>query len=281
MPTFDSAEPVSALIQMSVGTVRVHAAERGDTVVRVLPSDPSNDTDVQAAEQTRVDYSGGRLVIKQPQNKSWLTWFGWGGSIDLVVDLPSGSRLEIEGSGEVRAEGRLGECRITASMGDVWLEETGKLQLKTSHGDITVNRTAGHTDVTSANGEIHIREIEGTAAIRTSNGNITIGRVAGEARLNTAHGEIAVDRALAGVGAKTASGEIRIGEVSSGTVHLETGYGDLELGVRSGTAAWLDVSSQYGDVRVGLDDATGPGDADGTVEIRARTGYGDILIRRA
>ncbi|WP_214325058.1 DUF4097 family beta strand repeat-containing protein [Nonomuraea sediminis] len=283
MPTFDTPEPITAVIDFATGSVRVSASERTDTVVTVHPSDPTDVTDVEAAENTRIDFVAGRLVIKGPKQKtwSWTSWMSWGGSIEVHVELPDGSRVESTGNGDFRGDGRLGEARLSSTMGDIWLEETGRLQLKTSHGNVSVTRCGGHTDVTTSNGEIDIREIDGTAVVKTSNGNITLGRVIGDARLNTAYGEITVGSALAGVGAKTAAGDVRIGEVVRGAVLLETGYGNLDLGIRLGTAAWLDVSSQYGDVQVALDEAEGPGDFTDTVEVRARTGYGDIAIHRA
>ena len=57
MPTFDTPEPISATIDVAVGDVRITASDRADTVVEVRPSDASNDEDVKAAEQTRVEYA--------------------------------------------------------------------------------------------------------------------------------------------------------------------------------------------------------------------------------
>jgi hypothetical protein len=62
---------------------------------------------------------------------------------------------------------------------------------------------------------------------------------------------------------------------------LETSYGTVEAGVREGTAAWLDVQSGSGRVRNLLDATEGPEGAGETVEIRARTAYGDVVVRRS
>ena len=56
--------------------------------------------------------------------------------------------------------------------------------------------------------------------------------------------------------------------------------GDVEVGVRAGTAAWLDVSAGAGKVQNALDPTDAPEPAAATVEIRARTSLGDIVIRR-
>ena len=56
--------------------------------------------------------------------------------------------------------------------------------------------------------------------------------------------------------------------------------GDLEVGIREGTAAWLDVNSQFGRVHNALEAADAPETSVETVEVRARTSVGDIVIRR-
>lgn len=281
MRTFDTPEPISATIDLPAGSIRINAGDRTDTVVEVLPSDKSSDADVQTAEQTQVECSRGKLLVKAPRNAARWWLFRWGGSVEVTVDLPTGSRVDASAAmADVRCEGRLGESKFSTSTGDIRLDQTGKLRVS-SAGDVSVARSVGHTDVTTADGEIWIREIDGPAVIKTSNGDITLGEVTGDLRLNTANGDITVDRALAGLSAKTAHGSVRIGEVVRGSVVLETAAGELEVGVREGTAAWLDVRTKYGTVRSSLDPAAGPQTSDETVEVRARTSAGDIVIRRS
>jgi DUF4097 and DUF4098 domain-containing protein YvlB len=279
MPTFDTPQPIAATIDIAGGHVRIHASDRADTVVEVRPSHDSEEADVQAAGQTQVEYANGQLLVKAPRNKI-RSLFGRTASIDLTVELPSDSRIDARAWGDFRSEGRIGESTLDIAVGSIRLDQTGRLKLRTGAGDVSVGRSGGHTDVTTSSGKIWIGEIDGTAVIKTSNGDITVGEVTGDVRLNTANGDITVDRTLAGVDAKTAFGSVRIGEVVHGSVELETGFGQLELGVREGTAAWIDASSQHGSVRSDLDAIDSPEQADETVEVRARTRYGDIVIRR-
>ena len=65
-----------------------------------------------------------------------------------------------------------------------------------------------------------------------------------------------------------------------GSVVLETQIGDVEVGIREGTAAWLDVSASAGRVRNALDATAAPDPSAETVEVRARTSVGEIVIRR-
>jgi DUF4097 and DUF4098 domain-containing protein YvlB len=280
MPTFDTPEPVSVAIDLVVGDAHITASDRDDTVVQVRPSDGSHEPDVRAAEQTRVEYTAGRLLVKAPRQRG-LGLFGKPGSIDVTIELPAGSDLQADASvAAFRCAGRLGACRIKTSTGDVQLDHTGPLDLSTGIGAIIVDRVAGHAEVSTGSGRLRVREIDGTAVIKNSNGDSWVGEITGDLRVNAANGNISVDHAKAGVTASTANGDIRIGEVAHGSASLKTSLGEIEVGVQAGTAARLDVSTQFGRVHNHLDAADGPEPADETVEVRARTSYGDIVIRR-
>jgi len=278
MPVFATPEPISVTIEQGVGDARIIASQRSDTVIEVRPRDDSKASDIRAAEQTRVEYSNGRLLIKRPKQRG----FGRTTTVDVTVELPVGSKVQGDsGLGDFGCEGRLGECRLKTAMGNIRLEHTGVLHLKTSYGNITVDRGAGDADVTTGSGEVRIGQIDGAAVIKNSNGDTTVGEVTGDLRVKAANGRISIDRAHASVVAKTANGAIRIGEVIHGAIELQTAAGELEVGIREGTTAWLDVSSQYGRVRSSLDETSSPEPSEATVEVRARTSIGDITIHRS
>jgi len=69
--------------------------------------------------------------------------------------------------------------------------------------------------------------------------------------------------------------------VTRGLTSLKTAFGTVEIGIHDGTAARLDVHTKFGRIHNGLDAADGPAPAEETVEVHARTSYGDIVIRRA
>ena len=289
MPVFTTPEPISVTIELSAGDARIIASDRTDTVIEVRPRDDSKASDIKAAEQTQVEYASGRLLVKSRQRnfiyEGARSVIGPGrGSpvVDVTIELPTGSHVQGDsGMGDFGCEGHLGECQLKTGMGNIRLDHTGTLHLKTGMGSIAVDRASGDADVTTGSGEVRIGHIEGAAVIKNSNGGTVVGEVTGDLRVKSANGRISVDRAHAPVIAKTANGNIRIGEVVNGAIVLETAAGELEVGIREGTAAWLDVSSHYGRVRNSLDEAGSPEQSEATVEIRARTSYGDILIHRA
>jgi hypothetical protein len=283
MPTFDTPEPISVTVELGVGDLRIVASDRTDTMVEVRPSDPAKKADVTAAEQTRVEFAGGRLLIKAPKNwRQYSFRRGGGESVDVQVELPAGSQLRGEtGVAALRCRGRLGECRYKAGIGDIQLERAGAVQLRTGVGDITVERAGGDAELTTGSGSLRIDGIDGTAVVKNSNGDTWIGRVTGDLRVNAANGRISVDQASGAVAAKSANGDVRLGEVAHGAVLAQTAFGKVEIGIRDGVAAWLDLNTRYGTVRNDLDTADRPEAGEDAVEVRARTAFGDITIHHS
>ncbi|MFE7777300.1 DUF4097 domain-containing protein [Streptomyces sp. NPDC057445] len=278
MPSYETAEPITVTLEFDIGNVRITASKRTDTVVEVLPSNGADDADVRAVQQTKVTYANGVLTIKGPRKRSL---FGKSGSIDVTVELPNGSHLRgTSPMGDYTCEGPLGECRVKTSLGDILLAEAGVTHLRTDHGDIRVDRAVGDAEIHGA-GRIEIGEIAGSATVKNGNGETAIGEITGGLKANSSNGRITVGVAHASVEAKSANGAIHLNDVTRGVIQLQTAAGDVEIGIRESTAAWLDVNSRIGTVRNSLGTAEGPGTSDETVEIHARTGVGDIVIRRA
>lgn len=281
MPTYETPEPISAALDLVVADVRVTASDRRDTVVEVRPSDPSDEVDVRASEQTRVDYAAGRLLVKSPRLKR-LGLIGKPGSITLTVELPAGSRLEAEASvGSIHCTGQLGECRIKAGAGDIYVDRASALEASSGAGEVSAGEVTGRAELTTGTGRIRIRQIGGSAQIKNSNGDTWVGEVGGDLRASAANGDIRVDRAHAGVNATTANGHIHAGDLARGAASLRSGNGEIEIGIHPGTAARLDVSTKFGRVENRLDPSDGPDASDETLDVRASTSFGDIVIRRA
>lgn len=279
MPSFDTPEPISATAHVEAGSIRFTAGDRLDTVVEVRPRDPKRDQDVRAADQTEVTYASGVLTVRTPKQRYLV---GRTGTVDVTVELPTGSRVDMTGAwAQVLGEGRLGEVRVKTSSGDVRLDTTGPLQLTASHGSITVDRIEGMAEITTSSGSLRVGTVDGPAVLKNSHGTTTVGAATGDLRVSGANGDIDIARAEGSVAATTAHGTLRAAEVARGTVQLETSYGAIEVGIREGTAAWLDVSSGHGQVRNTLTASETPEKTEDTVEVRARTRYGNIDVRRA
>jgi DUF4097 and DUF4098 domain-containing protein YvlB len=263
MPTFDTPESITVTLEIGVADVRITAGQRTDTVVDVRPSDDTDESDVQAAQQVRVDFAHGELRITGPRRT--FDFSRKTRATDVTIELPAGSPVSADiTAGDIRTTGRLGQSR-----------------LKTGAGHVTADEIAGNADVHTGTGRVELGDVAGSVTIRNSNGASTVESAGGDLRVRNANGDITVGHAGAGVDAKTSNGTIRIGEVVRGSVALVTPAGDLDVGIAAGTAAWLEVKTGFGHVRNLLENAAGPEESAETVEVRARTSYGDITIHRS
>lgn len=265
MPTFDTPEPISVTVELGVCNLLIEAGDRADTVVEVEPSDAANPSDVAAAAKTTIEYAGGALRIKSPKGWERYSFRGGAGSIDVRIQLPSGSHVSGKaGLADLRCYGALDDCRY-----------------KTGAGDITIEQISGDAELTSGSGTVAVDRIGGSATVRNSNGNTWIGEVCGALHVKAANGTIAVDHAHAAVTAKTVNGDIHLDEVVSHAIVAETGCGRVDIAVRTGVTAWLDLHTGFGRVNNRLDVSERPGTSEQTVEVRARSACGDVTIRRA
>jgi DUF4097 and DUF4098 domain-containing protein YvlB len=263
MTRYDTPAPIHIRVDASGGSLRVRATERADTVVTVRPANPDSSADNQAADQTRVEFADGRLVLTSPRRPR-LLFFGNTPSVDIEILVPESSALEAAlSAGDVDCEGRLGDVRIDNRYGDIRIDRASTLRARTSAGDITV------------------AEVDEDGEVGTSYGEIRVRVAAGSLRLESACGDITVERALASVGASTKYGQVSVHQAVGGSLDLATAYGKVEAGIREGTPAWLDLESSSGKVRNLLTPSAAPDGAEEPLRIRARTSYGDIVVRRA
>ncbi|MCL1871113.1 MAG: DUF4097 domain-containing protein [Promicromonosporaceae bacterium] len=282
MPTFPAPAPITVVVDQVVGTLQVAASERDDVVVTVLPANPGKAADARLAQETTVAFANNVLTIGSPPSLRRLV-IGPKGAVTVTVELPAGSDLSGKlAFGPLYTEGPLGVVDVTLSAGNGTIEQAARLDVKASAGSVVVGRVTGPADVRSSAGSVRIRELLGDTQIKSSAGDVTVGSVGGSLTVSGAHGEIVVGRVRGTVNLKTASGGIRVDSLDSGSATLRTAYGSVEVGVPEGTAAWVDASTTFGNVRNKLTPSAAPATDEGgpTAEIHASTSYGDVLVRR-
>lgn len=279
MPTFPAPAPVVLVVDVPVAALHVVAGERDDVVVTVLPADPSSSGSRRAAAEVRVQHDDGTVTVDWPGAwKQYLLPFS-AGTAAVTVELPEGSDVRGK-AGTVLTEGRLGAVELALSAGDARVDEAHRVDLRAAAGTVVVRRVTGPVAVRASAGSVRLADVAGEGTVRASNGTTTVDAVTGTLHVVGAHGDIAVGRVTGTLTARSAHAGIRVERVESGSVDLSTSYGSIEVGVPHGTAAWLDVASQHGAVRNQLTPAGGPVEDEATAEVRASTGYGDVVVRR-
>jgi hypothetical protein len=215
---FQTPAPITAVLDIPGGHVRVIAADRADTTVEILPSDASKRRDARAAAHTTVSYSGGVLRVETQTSKGQI--LGPTGSIEVTIELPTDSRIQAKAAAAgFRGVGRLGDVAFDGAHGEVELDAAASARLKVMAGDVRIGR------------------VDGPAAISVQMGDITVDEAArGAVTLDTQYGRISIGAAhgvSATLDASTGSGRIgnalRNSEGAGAELNIKatTGYGDV------------------------------------------------------
>lgn len=280
MTSFPTTGPITATVEVDLGDIWIVAGDDDGAVVEVTPTDPANERDRRAAEAVAVTCADGRLRVAGPRNRL-VGPTKKSGSVQVHVRLAAGSQLDaVTGLGAISVEGPLGGCRVKTSMGDVQVQSATSADLRTGMGALVAGDIAGEATCSTGSGTLRIDRIGGRAEVKNSNGDTRIGTSGGPLRVKAANGDIEVDRAQGDVHATTANGSLRVGRAERGSVQLKTAMGRIEVGIPAGTAALLDLTTKFGTVRNGLAAADQPSAGEGTVEVHAQTGAGDIDVAR-
>ncbi|WP_367137475.1 DUF4097 family beta strand repeat-containing protein [Saccharothrix sp. HUAS TT1] len=216
MQTFATPAPISAVIDIPAGRLRLIAADRADTAVEVRPADASKSRDVKVAEQTSVAYSDGVLRVHATAKNQFL---GSSGFIEVTIQLPAGSHVEAKAAGaDFRGVGRFGDVAFEGAHGSIKVDEAASARLTTQAGDVAVGRLDGPAEISTGKGDIRVAEaVRGTVVLRTLSGDVSIDAAAGvPASLDagTAHGRI--DNAL-----------LNTGGTPELAIHATTAHGDI------------------------------------------------------
>jgi DUF4097 and DUF4098 domain-containing protein YvlB len=285
---FDTPSPIAVVLDLYVADVQIVASERTDTTAEVRPSDPGKAADVKAAENTRVAYDAATrtlsVVSRKPRNRFVNFSSKRPESIDVVIQLPADSDVRGEaGLGDFQSDGVLGAVVLKTDLGAVRLAETGPLNVRSGLGEIAVEVVSGSAEVHSGSSDIRIGTVDGTADVSNGNGKVRVGLVTGPAKVKASNGSVSVDRALSDITAASSNGDVRIGEVVRGTVNATSKNGGVEVGIREGSAAWLELETGVGRVynELASSDAPEAGDLADKVEVHASTKLGDVTVRRA
>lgn len=178
MPTYNTPEPISAVLDIPAGRIEFTAADRSDTVVEVAPADPSKSRDVKAAEEAKVEYVDGVLQVEIAANRQY---FGPSGYVALTVHLPAGSKVDVKvASSELRSTGRLGHVAIKSAHGSIDLEDVASANLTLTAGDVSIGRLNGPAEIRTSKGDIRIAEaVSGALVLRTDVGEVEVGAATG------------------------------------------------------------------------------------------------------
>jgi hypothetical protein len=266
-------------VRIRIGRLDILASERPDVSVSIQPTHRKRAGDQAAAAAVHVERIGNAVSVIGP---SKLNLFGPGDSVDVVIGVPLNATVDAEVTyGSLGITGAVGRARLAAPYGEVSVERAARLELHSGHGDVRVEQVDGEADISSKSGSVRIGQVAGELRLKGTDTNLRVDLVDGPADISTSSGSAELGRFGSGLTVRAAYGNVRIGELVRGATHIEGSYGNVQVGVRRGTAVWLDVSSSHGKVRTDLAADGGPAEGEDSLELRVHTGYGNITIQRS
>jgi hypothetical protein len=140
---------------------------------------------------------------------------------------------------------------LGTSGGDIALQSiNGRAHLRTSGGNLKIDRVEGEVDGSTSGGDIVLNE--GTANVRlsTSGGNIHVDRAGGEADLSTSGGDIVINSVQGRLTASTSGGNVKanIKGPLKGDCKLTTSGGEVSVSVDKDAAFDLKARTSGGEV---------------------------------
>jgi hypothetical protein len=264
--SFEVAGPVELEVRLASGEIEVDASHDGRVEVELIAHDEESQRLIDNARIELREGSRPTVLVDVPQKKGFGFSISFGRSgVECRIRCPHESGLS--------ARTKSAELQVRGTLGG--------LNVNTASGDIEVDRVSGGVNIKSASSDFSARDV-GPVNIQTASGDIAIERARGPVNLTTVSGDISIEEAYDNVAANSVSGDQDHRAVMRGTVAAHSVSGDVTIGVRRGSKAYLDCTTVSGDTTSELDMTGEVPAGDGPmVEIRAQTVSGDIRITRA
>jgi hypothetical protein len=265
---FELSGPINLDCRIGFGNVTVRAEENASQASVTLTA-RTNDSDI--VQRTTVEMQGPTLVVHGPRQRGGLfdmpllsRRFRDHDGMDVDVTVPAGTAMRISSYGaDIDVTGRSGSADIASGSSEVRLDDVdGDLRLRYGSGPATVRRVKGTVEVKYGSGKLNLGEVGDSLDVTCGSGSLQVGVAHGAVRLRTGSGGASID-------------------VAEGDVELTSGSGDLSIGLRQGHSARLDVVTGSGRLHSEFSVEDVPPTGKDPATIRARTGSGDVHLRRA
>lgn len=233
---------------------------------------PDGGSEVDPADRVRIEHTEARadgrraiVVVDTDPARN-----GWRSSFTIRVRAPRGSG--------VRAQTQSADVTVVGV--------ADRLEIRTASGAVAVDRVTEKAVVQTASGAVTLTETA-DADLRTASGRVGLHQVDGRLIVHSTSGDVRVDRSSGDGSVRTVSGEVRLGEVGAGRLEAVSVSGTVDVALRPGTSAAVELTTVAGstdselDVTERLGGATGDGPATPDLDLRVSTTSGDIRLRRA
>ena len=268
-----SGENLSVAVGDADINVETHEGDEAEIKVYLEARDMDKAREYFEDQNFEVTKDGSTIhVITRPVRKNY-SWNRDGGAhIQVDVNIPVDFNVNLKSSdGDIALDKINGEVSIHTSDGDISTRTlTGnEVSIRTSDGDIATDIIdAGKVAITTSDGDIAMEDVvSNDISIRTSDGDIKAETLSGNSSVMTSDGDIII-QLLDGnsVAVRTSDGEIVAHEVIAGNSQFQTSDGSIVL---KGVSGNLEAKTSSGNLNVTLVEGE---------KVYLKTGDGDIYI---
>lgn len=266
---FETAGPVQLFVELGKGRLTVDTTESHHAHVEISGRD---------AERVRVEQRGDRLTVVDPSARSAFTFTH--SSLDVQIVVPAASGLAVKtGSAEVTVTGTVGTTVVHTGSGRVSIDRVeGTAALTSGSGDVTIASVAQALRIKSGSGDIAVGTAARGVVASTGSGDVAVKEAHGPVSMKSGSGDLRIGEADDDLSLMTASGDLEVGSVRRGRVVGKGASGDIRIGIPAGTPVWTDIATGSGRIRSSLRSTGQPEEGQDHVELRARTGSGDVTL---
>jgi hypothetical protein len=257
--------PITLQVRIGHGSVNVATADDLTEAKVVLEAGKNAD---ELLEQTTVEMNGRTLTITSPRQGGIfdLPVFGRksGRSLDVHVVVPTGTPVKISTfTASITIGGPVGDADIAFG--------SAEFAARQIDGDLRLRY---------GNGKARVVQVSGSVQLRAGSGSAQFGEIGGGLESGCGTGDLEVRVVRGKVHSRCGSGSAVLREVH-GDVDLASGSGALQIGLPTGLSVRLDVNTGSGRVDSEFPIEDGPRSPANTINLRARTGSGDVRLFRA
>lgn len=192
VPLSDPSKPAAVEVSLVSGSIRVTGGAGKEVVIDARSEDEAAERE-QRHERPEGERRGMRripntalgLSAEEEGNRVAISADSWSREINLVIEVPAGSRLELS----------------TVNGGDIEVENVhGELDLHNTNGEIHVKDVKGPVSATTVNGDVSVvftsAMVSAPMAFSTLNGDVDVtlpAAIKADVRLRSDNGEIYSD----------------------------------------------------------------------------------------
>lgn len=269
--TFSTEQPVRLSVELGPGSLEVEAADVTTTTVRLAGA---------GADDAVVTQEGDQISVSAPHQRSMLGQST--GEVHARVVVPRGSQVITSGGSatqDLRGELRL--VRASSGSGDIAVEHAAEVaELETGSGQVRLGTAGGPARLRTGSGDVNVSHALGELTITTGSGDVTIGNAEAHVAVKTGSGSLRTGVMRGDLIVTTGSGDTDVERLELGSIHAKAGSGSIRVGVAPDIPVWTDISTRSGQIASDLVGAGEPAPGAAHLEIRARTGSGDVTLEQ-